>query len=299
MSASQPIPPWASRLSAHAPLMAVPRPLPLRMQFPDHPVMVLVDFSPVHQLSFRHNYFSVLNRRWYDHLNGFDETAMWQLSKHQTNVYRVLYLLEDTIRRVHSQWQIELTRFDLRIHYETADGYDVVLDINDSIPGVLQSNRPDWRRRQYDAFSSMGHPNQLDKILDEIVERIEQQWQVVLHAEDLEIRYDEPDGLEVFQVTFIVHQYGDAFDLQVQEINMVRGSNRESRVEYFFHRLVGDWNQAQRLGNYWRDHYNVPTLPVDPVEVDPPSSIPAAFTSAPADLTLLPWILQRCMWHSC
>eukprot|EP00435_Cladocopium_sp_Y103_P037755 s1761_g10.t1 len=40
----------------------------------------------------------------------------------------------------------------------------------------------------------------LDATLGDVVERIEQQWQLHLHAGDLEIRYDEPDSLEVFQV---------------------------------------------------------------------------------------------------
>eukprot|EP00435_Cladocopium_sp_Y103_P031731 s1543_g8.t1 len=68
----------------------------------------------------------------------------------------------------------------------------------------------------------------------------------------------------------------------VQEANTVRGSMRESKIEYFFHRLVGDWNQAQRLGNYWREHYGLPALPLDPVEAVPPAPGPSSTSSAPA-----------------
>eukprot|EP00435_Cladocopium_sp_Y103_P066350 s894_g28.t1 len=59
------------------------------------------------------------------------------------------------------------------------------------------------------------------------------------------------------QLTFILQRYGDDEDLQVQECNIVRGSMRESKIEYFFHRLVGSWSQAQILGNYWKRHYGL------------------------------------------
>eukprot|EP00435_Cladocopium_sp_Y103_P051496 s2195_g16.t1 len=54
----------------------------------------------------------------------------------------------------------------------------------------------------------------------------------------------------------------------------------DSRVECFFCRLVGDWDQAQRLGNYWREHYNVATLPIAPVEGSHPVPDPSDTTSA-------------------
>eukprot|EP00435_Cladocopium_sp_Y103_P042091 s1761_g11.t1 len=79
-------------------------------------------------------------------------------------------------------------------------------------------------------------------------------------------------------IRLMKHQvtYGDELDLQVQEINMVRGSTRDSRVEYFFHRLVGDWKEAQRLGNYWREHYNVPIWRETSHPPPDPSATPSA-----------------------
>eukprot|EP00435_Cladocopium_sp_Y103_P007268 s4270_g2.t1 len=41
----------------------------------------------------------------------------------------------------------------------------------------------------------------LDQLLSGIAERIEEQWQISVSPDDLEIRYDENHGLEVFQVT--------------------------------------------------------------------------------------------------
>eukprot|EP00435_Cladocopium_sp_Y103_P020737 s2934_g5.t1 len=70
------------------------------------------------------------------------------------------------------------------------------------------------------------------------------------------------------QLTFILQRWGNEEDFQVVEHNMLKGSLRESRIEYFFHRLVGSWRQAQTLGNYWRTHYGLPELALDPIDED-------------------------------
>eukprot|EP00435_Cladocopium_sp_Y103_P058186 s43_g20.t1 len=49
----------------------------------------------------------------------------------------------------------------------------------------------------------------------------------------------------------------------VTETNLETGRPREHQVEFFFFKLVGDWNMAQRMGNYWRQHYGLDTYPVD------------------------------------
>eukprot|EP00435_Cladocopium_sp_Y103_P049099 s2382_g14.t1 len=186
-----------------------------------------------------------------------------------------------------------------------------------------------------------------DTMLSGVVERIEEQWQISLRTDDLEVRYDENNGLEAFQVTrdqplwnlrklldqfkmpgikrdaAMAHltwptdsrpptsgsassqsvlplppphvgdliglsgttmdydtTYGaadivpaapfipDATDddrVPVAELNLETNSFREHQVEFFFYKLVGDWHTAQKMGNYWRQHYGPETLPVDPV----------------------------------
>eukprot|EP00435_Cladocopium_sp_Y103_P018069 s2905_g4.t1 len=58
-------------------------------------------------------------------------------------------------------------------------------------------------------------------------------------------------------------------DLMVTETNLETGRPREHQVEFFFFKLVGDWNMAQRMGNYWRQHYGLDTYPVDTPSTPP------------------------------
>eukprot|EP00435_Cladocopium_sp_Y103_P012078 s4943_g3.t1 len=67
-------------------------------------------------------------------------------------------------------------------------------------------------------------------------------------------------------------------DLMVTETNLETGRPREHQVEFFFFKLVGDWPMAQRMGNYWRQHYGLDTYPVD--TPTPPPSTPTVPTDA-------------------
>eukprot|EP00435_Cladocopium_sp_Y103_P003633 s5700_g1.t1 len=69
-------------------------------------------------------------------------------------------------------------------------------------------------------------------------------------------------------------------DLMVTETNLETGRSREHQVEFFFFKLVGDWPMAQRMGNYWRQHYGLDTYPVDTPTPTPPSSTPTMPTDA-------------------
>eukprot|EP00435_Cladocopium_sp_Y103_P050513 s747_g15.t1 len=68
-------------------------------------------------------------------------------------------------------------------------------------------------------------------------------------------------------------------DLIVTETNLETGRPREHQVEFFFFKLVGDWPTAQRMGNYWRQHYGLETYPIDAVQ-DPSASPPGSRTEA-------------------
>eukprot|EP00435_Cladocopium_sp_Y103_P016846 s2347_g4.t1 len=69
-------------------------------------------------------------------------------------------------------------------------------------------------------------------------------------------------------------------DLMVTETNLETGRPREHQVEFFFFKLVGDWPMAQRMGNYWRQHYGLDTYPVDTPTPAPPPSTPTMPTDA-------------------
>eukprot|EP00435_Cladocopium_sp_Y103_P075960 s26_g71.t1 len=139
-----------------------------------------------------------------------------------------------------------------------------------------------------------------DQLLSGIAERIEEQWQISVSPDDLEIRYDENHGLEVFQVTsdqpywnlrnlldqyrpqWQTHQFSASRDLMVSETNLETGRLREHQVEFFFFKLVGDWPTAQRMGNYRRQHYRLETFPITTVPDSPPTT-PAASGTATLD----------------
>eukprot|EP00435_Cladocopium_sp_Y103_P061472 s334_g23.t1 len=69
-------------------------------------------------------------------------------------------------------------------------------------------------------------------------------------------------------------------DLMVTETNLETGRLRDHQVEFFFYKLVGDWPMAQRMGNYWRQHYELDTYPVDAPSTAPSSSAPTLPTDA-------------------
>eukprot|EP00435_Cladocopium_sp_Y103_P070324 s1543_g35.t1 len=312
--------------------------------------MVIIDFSPVSSLSRRYRYYAALNRDIYEHLTGYSEQAMWQVSRHlhPNNLYttRVDDLLQAVSNRSMEQWQVVVSPSSIQLHYEDDHAYDVVLQPDHSIKRVLSTCRPDWPRpawrdvvliADFSALSDLAdenwnflamHPlnhvplttmeekalwqytrfvyaNQVDTftfdhMLSGIVERIEEQWQVSLTTDDLEVRYDENNGLEGFQVTCdqpfwnlrnLLDQYrmkrmpkhqltftvcewegGARRDLQVSEHNLETNSVREHQAEFFFYKLLGDWHTAQKLGNYWRQHYDLDTLPIEQVPDPAPST---------------------------
>eukprot|EP00435_Cladocopium_sp_Y103_P014277 s750_g3.t1 len=69
-------------------------------------------------------------------------------------------------------------------------------------------------------------------------------------------------------------------DLMVTETNLETGRLRDHQVEFSFYKLVGDWPMAQRMGNYWRQHYGLETYPVDDPSTTPPPSTPTLPTDA-------------------
>eukprot|EP00435_Cladocopium_sp_Y103_P067743 s826_g30.t1 len=157
------------------------------------------------------------------------------------------------------------------------------------IPLSLMEEKALWQYTRY-VYSNQVDTYTFDQLLSGITERIEEQWQISISPDDLEIRYDENQGLEVFQVTpdqpfwnlrnlldeyrpqWQTHQFSattlfgrpcppaTARDLMVTETNLETGRSREHQVEFFFFKLVGDWPMAQRMGNYWRQHYGLDRL---------------------------------------
>eukprot|EP00435_Cladocopium_sp_Y103_P019477 s2236_g4.t1 len=105
------------------------------------------------------------------------------------------------------------------------------------IPLSLMEEKALWQYTRY-VYSNQVDTYMFDQLRSGIAERVEEQWQISINPDDLDLRYDENQGLE---------------------------------VEFFFFKLVGDWNMAQRMGNYWRQHYGLDTYPVD-TPPTPPST---------------------------
>eukprot|EP00435_Cladocopium_sp_Y103_P071919 s357_g38.t1 len=132
------------------------------------------------------------------------------------------------------------------------------MDPQNHTPLTTMEEKALWQYTKY-VYANQVDTFTFGTILTGVVARIEEQWQISVTTDDLEIRYDENNGLEVFQVS---------------EHNMDTNSFCEHQVEFFFYKLVGDWRKAQKMGNYWRQHYGLPTLPVDPVpDTSPPTGV--------------------------
>eukprot|EP00435_Cladocopium_sp_Y103_P014111 s5458_g3.t1 len=96
-------------------------------------------------------------------------------------------------------------------------------------------------------------------------------------------QYSQERRLPKHQLMFTVVEWNHdtpaaSRDLMVTDTNLETGRLREHQVEFFFFKLVGDWNMAQRMGNYWRQHYGLDTYPIDTTSTPP--TTPAVPTDA-------------------
>eukprot|EP00435_Cladocopium_sp_Y103_P072358 s357_g40.t1 len=177
-----------------------------------------------------------------------------------TEPFELIYCGAVAIFRLSSQSVLEWLSLSLPHCFSTlssladANWNYYAMDPRNHVPLTTMEEKALWQYTKY-AYANQVDTFTFDIILAGVVERIEEQWQVSVTTDDLEIRFDENNGLEVFQVS---------------EHNMDTGSFREHQVEFFFYKLVGDWHTAQKMGNYRRHHYGLPTLPVDPVEATSP-----------------------------
>eukprot|EP00435_Cladocopium_sp_Y103_P050656 s3298_g15.t1 len=100
-------------------------------------------------------------------------------------------------------------------------------------------------------------------------------------------QYSQERRLPKHQLMFTVVEWNHdtptaSRDLMVTETNLETGRLREHQVEFFFFKLVGDWNMAQRMGNYWRQHYGLDTYPVETTPTPPtPSTVPTDALDTP------------------
>eukprot|EP00435_Cladocopium_sp_Y103_P065687 s894_g27.t1 len=90
-----------------------------------------------------------------------------------------------------------------------------------------------WQYARY-VYSNQVDTFTLDTILEGVLERVEDQWQIHLTTDDLEIRYDEPNGLEVFQVS------------RDHDIWKLRGLLDTYRPEWQTHQYTYFMGQTQR-----------------------------------------------------
>eukprot|EP00435_Cladocopium_sp_Y103_P041295 s1803_g11.t1 len=68
------------------------------------------------------------------------------------------------------------------------------------VPLSMMEEKALWQYTRY-VYSNQVDTYTFDHLLSGIAERIEEQWQIEISPDALELRYDENQGLEVFQVT--------------------------------------------------------------------------------------------------
>eukprot|EP00435_Cladocopium_sp_Y103_P054980 s290_g18.t1 len=68
------------------------------------------------------------------------------------------------------------------------------------VPLTMMEEKALWQYTRF-FYAKQVDTYTFDHLLSGVAERIEEQWQISLNPDDLEIRYDENNGLKVFQVT--------------------------------------------------------------------------------------------------
>eukprot|EP00435_Cladocopium_sp_Y103_P037923 s225_g10.t1 len=253
-----------------------------------------------------------------------EEKALWQYTRfvyaNQVDTFTFDTVLSGIVERIEEQWQISPRTDDLEIRYDENNGLEVFLKSHATNHfGTFEifwtstdlSGRPINSATTWDFLSATRmhrfhlHAKSCVICMILIVFYLECQPHTVFRKIGYFCLVQIPDATDhdrapipvipagmkripKHQLTFTVCEWhgGTQTDLQVAELNLETNSFREHQVEFFFYKLVGDWHTAQKMGNYWRQHYGLETLQMDPVPVpDPPASVlPDVSTLDPATM---------------
>ena len=129
---------------------------------PYRPVLVLVDYSPLQELTHRsepdHALYSALSNANFRNVSAGELEALFTWARHfqpdEAGIFPFRNLRTALTTRLRTQWDIHMVPSDLEFRYADLQG-DVFQVPNDrTIIQLLEEYRPEWRIRQYNYIQS-------------------------------------------------------------------------------------------------------------------------------------------------
>ena len=129
---------------------------------PYRPVLILVDYSPLHELTHRsepdHALYSALANANFRNVSAGELEALFTWAHHfqpdEAGIFPFRDLRTALTTRLRTQWDIHVAPSDLEFRYADLQG-DVFQIPNDwTIIQLLEEYRPEWRIRQYNYIQS-------------------------------------------------------------------------------------------------------------------------------------------------
>eukprot|EP00435_Cladocopium_sp_Y103_P055599 s95_g18.t1 len=262
-------------------------------------VVIVADFSELHYLADENWNFSAMHPLNHIPLSLMEEKALWQYTRYvysnQVDTYMFDQLLSGIAERIEEQWQISISpddldlRFALRWYRVEGTGRSTRPDASGS---TSTSPAPDLVLPSWSSSTTTTPAPPTTPLAPMITSQTYGATPPSASGGPIPSPFvpDTTDGAPYHtfnqysqerrhpkhQLMFTVVEWNHGTptasrDLMVTETNLETGRPREHQVEFSFFKLVGDWNMAQRMGNYWRQHYGLDTYPVD-TPPTPPST---------------------------
>ena len=129
---------------------------------PPRPVLILVDYSPLQELTHRsepdHALYSVLANSNFRNVSAGELEALFTWARHYQPVEAGIFPLRDLrtalTTRLRTQWDIHVVPSDLEFRYADLQGDVFQVPIDWTIMQLLEEYRPEWRIRQYNYIDS-------------------------------------------------------------------------------------------------------------------------------------------------
>ena len=130
---------------------------------PNRPVLIIVDYSPLQELTHRsepdHALFAAMSSHNLRHTTACEYEALFTyarlLEPDEASTVQIQQLRPLMVIRLRTQWGIQMLASDLEFRYAdlTGDVFRVPNDV--SVRDLLHEYRPDWRHRQYNYIQSV------------------------------------------------------------------------------------------------------------------------------------------------
>ena len=129
---------------------------------PPRPILVLVDYSPLQELTHRsepdHALYNVLANSTFRNVSTGELEALFTWARHYQPIEAGIFPFRDLrtalITRLCTQWDILMAPSDLEFRYADLQGDVFQVPMDWTIVQLLEEYRPEWRIRQYNYIES-------------------------------------------------------------------------------------------------------------------------------------------------